>query len=302
MKDLKDTYTVMVLSNLHSKNYSFNMSKKSGKILLCAASFFIIFSFLFIVKFINMADELSELRVVYQESKKQEVRIQKFALTIDELKKKMVKLKELDIKLRMMTDLAVDPDDARLFGMGGEETAAEEENGFQYIDELEVIKNELMTLQSQAEDQEISLREVTDNMKNKQYMWAATPSLLPVVGWISSGFGKRISPFTGKLTMHKGIDIVARKGTPIITPADGKVIYTGFDNGFGNFIKIDHGYGKITLYGHLSSFKVKRSARVKRGDIIGYVGNTGLSTGPHLHYEILDNHVHVNPRRYILDM
>lgn len=101
--------------------------------------------------------------------------------------------------------------------------------------------------------------------------------------------------------MHKGLDIAARPDTPIISPGDGQIVKAGSNGRFGKMIKIDHGFGMVTRYGHLSKIAVRVGQRVKRGDLIGYVGNSGLSTGPHLHYEVYVNDKPVNPLRYILN-
>jgi murein DD-endopeptidase MepM/ murein hydrolase activator NlpD len=138
-------------------------------------------------------------------------------------------------------------------------------------------------------------------MKERNSMWASTPSIWPVKGWLTSGFGNRMSPFTGSWTMHNGIDVAARMDTPVASPAAGIVVYEGFDTGLGKMVKIDHGYGLKTTYGHLSKTKVTTGQKIKRGQIIAFVGNTGYSTGPHLHYEVHVNNIPVNPIKYILD-
>jgi len=119
--------------------------------------------------------------------------------------------------------------------------------------------------------------------------------------WISSGFGWRKSPFTGLREFHQGLDISSKRGTPIIAPADGKVISTGKALHIGKFIKIKHNDKFTTLYGHLLQFKVEKGQKVKRGDIIGLMGNTGMSTGYHLHYEVRKDNVSINPRNHILN-
>jgi len=128
-----------------------------------------------------------------------------------------------------------------------------------------------------------------------------TPSVRPAQGYISSGFGWRRSPFTGKRHYHRGIDIVNKIGTPIKATASGRVIFVGQENFWGNSIFIRHINGMITKFGHLSSFEVSRGDSVHRGDVIGYLGMSGRSTGPHLHYQIeIAGHA-VNPLQFILE-
>jgi murein DD-endopeptidase MepM/ murein hydrolase activator NlpD len=134
--------------------------------------------------------------------------------------------------------------------------------------------------------------------------WDSTPSIMPVSVndyWFSSGFGWRRSPFTGLKEFHNGLDISSSKGTPIIAPADGTVSQRGYDKYLGKFLKIDHGGKIVTTYGHLSAYNVIPGQKVKRGDIIALMGNTGLSTGHHLHYMIKVNDRCVNPLHYILN-
>lgn len=125
------------------------------------------------------------------------------------------------------------------------------------------------------------------------------PSLWPVMGRITSSFGERQDPFNGEGAFHAGIDIAAPFGTPVRAPADGVVLKAGLGNGYGREILIDHGNGIDTLYGHLSGFAVTTGERVRRGQVIGYLGDSGRSTGPHLHYEVRIHNAPVNPHKYL---
>ena len=132
-------------------------------------------------------------------------------------------------------------------------------------------------------------------------MLSCTPSIWPTKGWISSRFGYRISPFTNEREFHRGLDVSNRMNTQIIAPGDGVISLIGEDYGYGKILHVDHGYGMKTIYAHLSSILVKKGQYVKRGQKIALVGNSGRSTGPHLHYEVHLNGVPVNPLRYILN-
>jgi len=132
--------------------------------------------------------------------------------------------------------------------------------------------------------------------------WAranAAPNLWPVQGQVTGSFGERIDPFNGEGAFHSGVDIGTSYGTPIIAPADGVVTLTDVLGGYGKAIMIDHGNGISTRYGHLSGFAVTAGQHVHRGDVIGYVGESGRSTGPHLHYEVRINDTPVNPYKYL---
>jgi len=128
-----------------------------------------------------------------------------------------------------------------------------------------------------------------------------TPSVWPVRGYFSSGFGSRVDPFTGGKDFHPGIDISAPLGTKAVAPADGVVLAVGRRGAYGLAIIIDHGYGIITRYGHLERFNVRAGQRVRRGDVIGFVGSTGRSNAPHLHYEVWLDDKTQNPVHYILE-
>jgi len=128
---------------------------------------------------------------------------------------------------------------------------------------------------------------------------ASTPSLWPVTGPITSFFGQRVDPFNGEGAFHSGVDISCPYGQPVMAPADGTVTYADMHPGYGRMIEIDHGNGIVTRYGHLSGFAVAEGQSVKRGQVIGYVGLSGRSTGPHLHYEVRVNDAPVNPHRFL---
>jgi murein DD-endopeptidase MepM/ murein hydrolase activator NlpD len=126
-----------------------------------------------------------------------------------------------------------------------------------------------------------------------------TPSLWPVVGHLTAGFGERLDPFSGEGAFHTGVDISSQYGTAVHATADGVVIGAEAHVGYGNLVILDHGFGVTTFYGHLSGFNVTPGQRVTRGDVIGYVGVSGRSTGPHVHYEVRINGAPVNPMRYL---
>lgn len=154
-------------------------------------------------------------------------------------------------------------------------------------------------LRGLLEGLESRLRVVQKDVERRQARANATPSVWPVYGWLSGSFGRRSDPFTGEAGFHRGLDISADKGQPVYATAAGKVDLAGYSGDYGNLIVLNHGYGLTTRYGHLSRFAVKLGAPVKKGDIIGYVGSTGRSTGSHLHYEVLSNGKLVNPLRLL---
>ncbi len=159
--------------------------------------------------------------------------------------------------------------------------------------------NNISLLQELIPQNTKEMEQLKENVLEHKRELASTPSIWPTRGRVSSEFGPRRSPFTGRPQFHDGIDIAAPRGTPIYATADGKVTRSTYQSGLGNLIIIDHGYGYQTLYGHLSGFAVSDGDQVVKGQLIAYVGNTGVSTGPHLHYTVFVNGVAANPRVYL---
>jgi murein DD-endopeptidase MepM/ murein hydrolase activator NlpD len=204
----------------------------------------------------------------------------------------------------VITDIGPPPQADQLMGMGGPEergTDAIYQDGSVRKVDIQKMDEDLNRLKADASAQELSFESLTEAMKDRRSLWASTPSIWPVRGWLTSGFGNRLSPFTGSVSMHNGIDVASRRDTPVLATAGGVVSYEGFDSGLGKVVKLNHGYGMQTIYAHLAKVNIRIGQKVKRGEVIGFVGNTGLSTGPHVHYEVFVNNVPVNPLRYILN-
>ena len=145
------------------------------------------------------------------------------------------------------------------------------------------------------------LQTVRTDVDKRNQLAAATPSIWPTHGWLSSSTGNRADPFTGEKDYHPGLDISADKGDPVYSTANGKVVNASAAGNYGNLVIVDHGYGLETRYGHLSAFKVKVGQEVKRGDLLGLVGATGRATGAHLHYEVRANGRILNPLQLLLN-
>jgi murein DD-endopeptidase MepM/ murein hydrolase activator NlpD len=148
---------------------------------------------------------------------------------------------------------------------------------------------------------ESRLQTVRSDVDKRNQLAAATPSIWPTHGWLSSSMGNRADPLTGEKDFHPGLDISADKGDPVYSTADGRVTHATSAGNYGNLVIVDHGYGLETRYGHLSTFKVTIDQRVKRGDLLGLVGSTGRTTGPHLHYEVRANGRILNPLQLLLN-
>jgi murein DD-endopeptidase MepM/ murein hydrolase activator NlpD len=142
---------------------------------------------------------------------------------------------------------------------------------------------------------ESRLRSVRSNVERREALASSTPSIWPAHGWLTGTFGGRSDPFSGEPAFHQGLDISTEKGQPVYATADGTVETASYTGDYGNLVVIKHGFGLVTRYGHLSRYNVKPGSRVKRGDVIGFVGATGRATGAHVHYEILANGQLINP-------
>jgi len=162
-----------------------------------------------------------------------------------------------------------------------------------------VIRIDKAVKETQLKEQ--SVIELWESLSERQSLLNATPNVKPAKGWITSRFGYRQNPFTGKNAMHAGLDIAAAPGSPVYAPADGIVIFASYDEGYGKLVSIDHGYGVTTRFGHNSQIYVHVGQKVSKWDVIAAVGNTGRSTGPHLHYEVRINGTAVDPSNFILD-
>jgi murein DD-endopeptidase MepM/ murein hydrolase activator NlpD len=145
------------------------------------------------------------------------------------------------------------------------------------------------------------LQRVYELRQDKISYWASVPTLWPVAGFVTSGFGYRRSPLAGGSRFHEGIDIASPVGTPIKAPADGVVTFAGYKSGLGKCVVVDHGYGISTMYGHNASINVVEGDRVKRGMEIASIGMTGRTTGPHLHYQVMVDNVPIDPLKYLAE-
>ncbi len=166
---------------------------------------------------------------------------------------------------------------------------------------LDSLDRELTILSTRVSYQEENFKELIDLFSKRVDVILATPSIWPVHGWVSSGFGYRHSPFTGRRQFHEGIDIATSFGSTVRASAAGVVSFAARKKGYGRLVVIDHGNGFITKYAHNSKILVKKRQKVKRGDVIAKVGDSGLTTGPHLHYEVELNGKMVNPLKYIIN-
>ncbi|MCP4499395.1 MAG: peptidoglycan DD-metalloendopeptidase family protein [Deltaproteobacteria bacterium] len=304
-------FTLMIVpdANAQVKRIQIRRGLVYGAVLalmgLCAAVLVLVVHYTYVVNQVFEADELRVQNVELQD------RLDEVQGKIATVEDRFAKVKSLDERLRKLTDLK---DSSRFLGHQEQSPAA---GGGIFKDafaaplggndkdtvllQQRLYDSRLSGLGHAAFEQLDSLSELVDYFNARKALLASTPSILPAHGYGTSNFGQRQDPFTGERKMHAGIDVGASVGTLVMAPASGTVIFAGRRGAYGNMIAIDHGRGIITHYGHLSRILVKVGDKVKRRMKIGEVGNTGRSTGAHLHYEVRLDGVPVNPMQYVLD-
>jgi murein DD-endopeptidase MepM/ murein hydrolase activator NlpD len=328
MKESEETLTVIIFRGARANPWRLKIRKSIMKHGLIFGLALLLIQGGIITHYVYQWNQLSELGEIKQELTTSRARTSNFSTEVDGMKKRMLVLETLNRKLQTMFGLEADEIQglpSGLAGQGGEELPYEglqEETSFEAGLSIEKtglvpevsksisitdrkiteIKAGLEWLGQQTELESQILKDLSAAAQEKADQWASTPSIWPVRGALTSKFGPRVSPFTGKRALHAGIDIGSPAGTEIRSPASGKVVVAAYDGRMGKFIRIDHGYGIETTYGHLSKIHVKYGDKVHRGDLIGLVGSTGkFSTGPHLHYQVAVNDTVVDPIHYILD-
>ncbi|MCK4352957.1 peptidoglycan DD-metalloendopeptidase family protein [candidate division WOR-3 bacterium] len=210
------------------------------------------------------------------------------------LNTKLETLVNLDKKERLKWDLTFIDEDIRKLGTGGRNIS----NPLTH-QPIDKIKETLLELKNKIDFESESFKEIIGQIESKKELLLSTPSIFPTQGVITSHFGWR-RRWRRSLEFHKGLDIANQIGTPVITPASGIISYVGRRKGFGLMLEVDHGFGYKTRYGHLLRVKVMPYKKVDRGEVIAYMGNSGKSTGPHLHYEVRVLGKAVNPLNYII--
>ena len=300
-----DFYNILIFSKKAAAIRRYRLPRPLAKLILFFIPIFFILLGYFSFDYVIMRQKVLELSRLRGETQLQRSQIHFFSEKIGELEKKIGGMREFDRRLRILANLEGSEESTRrFFGVGGPSHEDIRETLLLQRNEEELMRQmrqDLERLDEEATAEGNSLKELESLLQNKRVQLTHTPSIWPTRGWFTSGFGYRISPFTGLRQMHEGIDISNRIGTPIMAPADGLVTNIGREWGFGKILVISHGFGFITRYGHLSRINVKIGQKVKRGQKIAEMGSTGRSTGPHLHYEVRVNGVPVNPIKYVLN-
>jgi murein DD-endopeptidase MepM/ murein hydrolase activator NlpD len=267
-----------------------------GFIAVVSTSIFLVFEYSGHMKDARMLAELQRENSVLLS------RIRAFQHEVDGLNRQMEVNFELQNRARLLAGLDPIDQDVWQVGIGGPEPSLTRNAEVSISDRIMAnLEDNLERMVRQSELQLESYEEIVAILGKEKQLRDCTPSIRPLRGgYLSSRFGRRMDPFTGRLAHHTGVDYRARNGTPVMCTADGVVTMAKKKGSFGLVIEVNHGFGFKTRYAHLSKMLVKRGTRVKRGEIIGLVGNTGRSTGSHLHYEVVFRKAHRDPLSYVI--
>ncbi len=285
--------TIIFVPHARAKSRKLNVSHRLLFSLASLLTSSLCVSGFFSVQYFTALSQTHELTKLRTENSKLQTANEQFSRSVESLRTQLHSVEDKTRKLSIIAGIStVDEGNQAVGGVGGARPADLGENP--YRDDLDK-----MAFRSHKIDGDLSVLE--QKLAEKAQLLACPPSIAPVRGILTDGFGGRSDPFTGEQGTHNAIDISSAVGQAVRAPADGIVVKAEWANGYGNVIYLSHGYGFSTRFGHLSSYAVRPGARVKRGDIIAYVGSTGRSTGPHLHYEVRVNNNPVNPLEYILN-
>jgi murein DD-endopeptidase MepM/ murein hydrolase activator NlpD len=287
-------YTLIVVPHAKARFRKFQVSVKLTKWALGVSSALALGVGGVLVHYSLIAVEVADLQRLRSENQVLTTKTRAYEENAGKLKAQVDSLQRMVTKLGVMAGLESSLPEPGVGGVGG---VPSRESILPSAD----IGQSLDTMGTSVEALAEKSEKLTTFYESQKVLLASTPSVWPVRGYLSSQFGNRTDPFTNQFDFHPGIDVSTPIGTKIQAPADGVVVSCGVKGAYGNAVVIDHGYGVVTRYAHLSAFAVKPGQRVRRGDLIAYVGQSGRSTAPHLHYEVWVKDKLQNPIHYILD-
>ena len=302
------SYTILVVPDRSAATRKFRVQARLLVRLAWTAGIFFLLLVGMLVHYFVVVGQVGENRVLAEENSQLRTQLKLVHERVAHISQTLDRVERFDQKLRALTqlndperNLAIGPlpTDERLQGDEDPDEAASSHRGLP--EDTAFLPSKLDSLAVEAAGDEQSIQQLTRYFEDQKSLLASTPSIWPARGWVTSDFGIRTDPYTSERSMHRGLDIANEIGTPVFAPSDGVVIFDGTEGGYGNVLVLDHGYGVRTRYGHLSKILVKLGDKVKRGQQVAAVGNTGRSTGPHLHYEVRINGIPENPRKFILE-
>jgi len=292
---LRNYLTVLIIPQKSGRIVKFQMSALFFKMVILTLIVFIVASSGILVDYYLITEKSRRIKELEKSAMLQKISMQKITNMLHNRQLELGELEVFDSKLRLISGLQESA--TRIRFVGGSNELNEIKNQHTLDGRMLLLKLKKLDLDTKL--REISFFQLGSYMQEQKDKLARTPSIAPTSGHIASRFGKRKHPFTGKISYHQALDISNREYTPIYAPADGIVDNVRIEGNLGLFLVIDHGYNIVTRYGHLAKTEVKAGRKVKRGDLIARMGNTGRSTGPHVHYEILINDQYVDPEKFI---
>jgi murein DD-endopeptidase MepM/ murein hydrolase activator NlpD len=292
-------YSVVIVPDDTGKVIEKRIPKWKIITLISILSGFLILASFFAIAYLKSNIDTHKMKSLAQENEYLQGRITDLQKSVESIKGRMADIIKTDENIRLMFDLPTIDPSIREVGIGGPDFGTSDIHS-PVISNLSLVERDIDKILRQIKLENASYGDVYNKVKDRKHILDHTPSIIPTDGIITSGLGLRKDPFTGIMTMHEGIDIAANRGTPIYAPANGIIERCGWDKGMGNFIVIDHGYNLKTYYGHLQLIKIRKGQKVNRLDILGTIGSTGRSTGPHLHYEVRKYGRPINPTEYFV--
>jgi len=299
-------YSVIIVSDATSTNKEFTISSKLVRNAVLGFSFLVVFFGFILFHYLTMNLDKQKMERLELDSRDKRQKISEMSATIEVLNDRLKKMEIYKERIMVATGLT-SPLALREVGSGGPDTGIV--GGDFAAPPIVAPGNpppkttlpQTSSIREKAQRIEDSLKTVEKYVNQQKLQLAATPAIWPTRGYLSGVFGNRLHPFTGRYEFHSAIDIATQLGNKVIAPADGIVLVAETRDYYGKMIIIDHGFGYISRYGHLSGYNVREGQRVKRFDVIGYVGTSGRSNGPHLHYEVRYYEKPLNPVDFILD-
>lgn len=293
----KKFYTIMIVPHAKAQLRKIHLSKNFLIYVSVVLGLLLISSVFVPHLFFKMKHQSGEMSLLHEENEILKNQNKEFEQSISALRQQLTDYEQKSVKFAAILGISEEIPTSSI-GVGGGNISNLNSNP----SNADIFKEEMDTLKQRSEKLDSSFKLIEERYSSLTKKLNCVPSIMPVSGIIGYNYGWRKDPFTGKRDFHRGLDIAAPRGTVIKAPADGVVTKVRRLQGYGKSITISHGNGIRTFYCHLHNYNVKVGHRVKRGDVIGYVGSTGRSTGPHLHYEVYVAGKHVNPLKYILDI
>ncbi|MDD8019716.1 MAG: M23 family metallopeptidase [Acidobacteriota bacterium] len=290
--------SIVLVPNWKTSFKTVNISQKAVRLIWGAGVALAIIFVFFLIDYFSMTMTKAKYNELLKETAAQKETISTYENTIARMKETISSFESYARKINVLAGIQSPNNIEGEPGIGGGERVDSNSGG---RSGKEVSPGAIQSIKQRAESVEKNLNYMYQFFENQSVTLATTPTIWPAIGWVSSSFGPRIDPFTGRNAFHTGLDIATNLNNPVMATANGVVVQVGFDKYKGNFVCVSHGNGLSTEYWHLQKYIVKASQRVERGQVVGYVGQTGKALGPHLHYEVHLNGKQINPIDYIIE-